>query len=40
MTNLTLTIGDSVVVKKEIVDSDSGIDMSGWQGRITEMIKD
>lgn len=40
MTNPNLTVGDSVVVKKGIVDSDSGVDMGGWQGKITEISKD
>ena len=39
MSNLNFTIGDSVVVTKGIVDSGSGIDMGGWQGRITEIEK-
>jgi len=36
----SLKIGDSVVVKSEVNDPEYGGDISGWQGRITELIKD
>jgi hypothetical protein len=34
--HLELKKGDSVVIKKGIKDPDSGVDIGGWQGRITE----
>jgi len=30
-------IGDSVVVRKGVIDPDYDIDISGWQGRITRI---
>lgn len=36
-TNLPFQVGDSVVVKPGIQDPDYGEDMSGWQGRVTEI---
>ena len=30
-------IGDSVVVKPDVIDPDLGIDIGGWQGRIKEV---
>ncbi|MFQ5857877.1 MAG: calcium-binding protein [Anaerolineae bacterium] len=35
-----LEIGDSVVVKAGTEDNDLDIDLSGWQGRITEILAD
>lgn len=35
-----LEIGDSVVVKAGTEDDDWDIDLSGWQGRITEILAD
>lgn len=35
---LELEIGDSVVVKAGTEDDDLGIDLGGWQGRITEIL--
>jgi hypothetical protein len=32
-----LKIGDCIVVKPGVTDPDYGIDISGWQGRITEI---
>jgi hypothetical protein len=29
-----LRIGDSVIVKSGVTDPDTGLDISGWQGRI------
>jgi hypothetical protein len=40
ITHVNLTVGDSVCVKKGIVNSDSGVNMEGWQGRITEIEED
>ena len=34
---LPFKVGDSVVVKEGVQDPDFGDDMSGWQGRITEI---
>nr|VFJ45678.1 MAG: Calcium binding [Candidatus Kentron sp. FM]VFJ66862.1 MAG: Calcium binding [Candidatus Kentron sp. FM]VFK21439.1 MAG: Calcium binding [Candidatus Kentron sp. FM] len=34
---MTLEIGDSVLVKKNIKDPELGSDMGGWQGRISEI---
>lgn len=34
MENRKLAIGDSVVVKPDVTDPDTGNDISGWQGRI------
>lgn len=36
---LGLKIGDSVIVKQGITDPDSGISISGWQGRIDKFEK-
>ncbi len=33
-------IGDSVVVKAQVTDPDFGIDLGGWQGRISEIQSD
>ncbi|MBE9108398.1 hypothetical protein IQ273_03060 [Nodosilinea sp. LEGE 07298] len=33
-------IGDSVVVKAQVTDPDFGIDIGGWQGRISEIQAD
>jgi hypothetical protein len=30
-------VGDSVVVKSEVIDPDLGFDLGGWQGRISEI---
>ncbi len=37
---LDINIGDSVVVKPGVLDSDTGQDMVGWQGRITDISPD
>jgi hypothetical protein len=39
-TDITLKIGDSVLVKKGVKDPDSGIKVEGWQGRIIEIRKE
>lgn len=36
-TSLPFQVGDSVVVKQGLQDPDFGDDMSGWQGRVTEI---
>ena len=35
-----LKIGDSVIVKPNVKDPDLGIDIGGWQGRISEINAD
>lgn len=35
-----LNVGDPVVVKQNVKDPDSGIDIGGWQGRISEIERD
>jgi hypothetical protein len=37
---LEMDIGDSVVVKPGVLDPDTGQDMAGWQGRITDISPD
>lgn len=32
-----LTIGDSIIVKPGVKDPDFGVDIGGWQGRVTEI---
>ena len=34
---MALHVGDSVVVKSDVLDPDFGFDISGWQGRIEEV---
>lgn len=34
----SLKIGDTVKVKDDFIDPDCGADMSGWQGRITQLF--
>ncbi|RMH73928.1 MAG: hypothetical protein D6675_01200 [Gemmatimonadetes bacterium] len=33
-------VGDSVVVKEGVKDPDLGFDISGWQGRVVEIVED
>ncbi len=40
MSNLDFGLSDSVRVKEGITDPDSGLDMSGWQGRVVEIGED
>lgn len=40
MSEVDFKLGDSVVVKPDVKDPDTGEDMSGWQGRITELHLD
>lgn len=35
-----LYIGDSVVVRSGVLDPDLGIDISGWQGKISDIYDD
>lgn len=37
---VTFNVGDSIVVKSGVNDPDYGGDISGWQGRITELMTD
>ena len=34
---IALAVGDCVVVKPGVKDPDSGMDIAGWQGRVTEI---
>jgi hypothetical protein len=34
---LGFEVGDSVAVKRGIIDPDLGIDIGGWQGRVTDI---
>ena len=34
---VAVAVGDSIVVKPGVKDPDSGTDISGWQGRVTEI---
>ena len=38
--NIDLSVGDSVVVKPSVKDPDLGIDIGGWQGRVSEANAD
>jgi len=35
--NTNIKIGDSVKVRNDFYDSELGVDMSGWQGRVREL---
>jgi hypothetical protein len=35
--NIDFKVGDSIVVKQGVLDPDFGTDLSGWQGRISEI---
>jgi hypothetical protein len=35
---MTVKLGDSVAVKPGIADPDFGTDISGWQGRVEEVL--
>jgi Calcium binding len=37
---MNLKIGDSVIVKPSVQDPDLGINLGGWQGRISEISED
>ena len=37
---MTFKVGDSIIVKSAIKDPDLDADISGWQGRITEINDD
>jgi hypothetical protein len=37
---MTFEIGESVVVKPNVVDPDFGTDIGGWQGRVKEVDDD
>jgi hypothetical protein len=38
--SLNFKVGDSVVVRPNVKDPDSGVDIGGWQGRISEVERD
>jgi hypothetical protein len=40
LNQLGLDVGDSVVVRPGVLDPDTGEDMGGWQGRITDLSPD
>lgn len=37
MSNIDFEVGDSVSVREGVTDPESGLDMSGWQGRVVEI---
>lgn len=37
---MTFEIGESVVVKPNVIDPDFGTDIGGWQGRVKEVGND
>ncbi len=37
MNNINFKIGNSVIVKPDVQDPDLGIDITGWQGRVSEI---
>jgi hypothetical protein len=37
---MNIKIGDSVIVKPTIQDPDFGLDIGGWQGRVSDVVED
>jgi hypothetical protein len=37
---MNIKIGDSVIVKPTIQDPDFGLDIGGWQGRVSDVLED
>jgi hypothetical protein len=36
---ISVKIGDSVIVKPNIQDPDFGLDIGGWQGRVSDVLE-